>query len=222
MVRFTCKHSRFPRQRLIGLHVTNLASQPLDIVAGKISTKDGKAKIDSSAIDSELIQNVLDHDNGPASGLPYQVRVMLRTCGRSGADALYTHRVRWVGQGFVRACSSGTARLCALMKSCKRGKAHQAATLVTVFSGRPHGLWPQVHVLGPPQPPCEEGRLATIRALDKVQDCPQVEVSAIWRQPDYSASREGAAAALHVALLIPASGVRCVNLLQHCTLSFVG
>ncbi len=34
-------------------------------------------------------------------------------------------------------------------------------------------------MLGPPQPPCEESRLATIRALDKMQDCPRIEVSPV-------------------------------------------
>ncbi|KAG2487849.1 hypothetical protein HYH03_013566 [Edaphochlamys debaryana] len=79
------------------------APKQLDVVAGKVPTKGDKAVIDSNAIDSDLILNVLDHENGPAKGMPYQV-----------------------------------------------------------------------HYLGPPVPPCEENRLATIRALDKMA-CPKPE-----------------------------------------------
>ncbi|GLC36181.1 hypothetical protein PLESTF_001471200 [Pleodorina starrii] len=78
-------------------NVVGLKDHHLEIVAGKARVKDGKAAIDSNAIDSSLILNVLDHENGPAKGLPYQV-----------------------------------------------------------------------HYLGPPVPPCEDARLATIRALDKM------------------------------------------------------
>lgn len=35
--------------------------------------KGDKPCIDSAAVESELIQNVLDHENGPAKGMPYQV-----------------------------------------------------------------------------------------------------------------------------------------------------
>ncbi|KAG2432561.1 hypothetical protein HXX76_008906 [Chlamydomonas incerta] len=71
--------------------------KPLDVVGGKVHVDGDKPCIDSAAVESELIQNVLDHENGPAKGLPYQV-----------------------------------------------------------------------HYLGPPVPPCEDQRLATIRALDKM------------------------------------------------------
>jgi hypothetical protein len=49
-----------------------LTLQHLEAVAGKAPVKDGKAAINSNVIDSSLILNVLDHENGPAKGLPYQ------------------------------------------------------------------------------------------------------------------------------------------------------
>ncbi|PNH07319.1 hypothetical protein TSOC_006215, partial [Tetrabaena socialis] len=47
--------------------------KPLDVIAGKAAPTDAKPSIDSAAVDSSLILNVLDHENGPAKGLPYQV-----------------------------------------------------------------------------------------------------------------------------------------------------
>lgn len=52
-----------------------LNRQHLAVIAGKAPVKDGKPSINSNAVDTSLILNVLDHENGPAKGLPYEVSV---------------------------------------------------------------------------------------------------------------------------------------------------
>ncbi|GIL56613.1 hypothetical protein Vafri_11948 [Volvox africanus] len=88
---------RGPKAAYRDTDVAHVKDTHLEAVAGKGAVKGGKAVLDSNVIDSSLILNVLDHENGPAKGLPYQV-----------------------------------------------------------------------HYLGPPCPPCEDDRLATVRALDKM------------------------------------------------------